>query len=152
MMLVSSAIKQIEYFPGKAPVMNAYSHHSPASIAGPQPDPASTLSKAVRNVASLLELRQNSLARILGISAATASRLCAGSYQLSPERGKEWELALLLVRLFRSLDAMLGHGADARTWLNSDNLALASKPLALMESAEGLVRVLHYVDAHRGRI
>ncbi|HEX8885478.1 MAG TPA: MbcA/ParS/Xre antitoxin family protein, partial [Noviherbaspirillum sp.] len=91
-------------------------------------------------------------ARILGISAATASRLCAGSYQLSPERGEEWELALLLVRLFRSLDAMLGHGADARTWLNSDNLALASKPLALMESAEGLIRVLHYVDAHRGRI
>lgn len=132
--------------------MNAYASHSPASITGLQPNPASTLSKAVRNVASLLELRQNSLARILGISAATASRLCAGSYQLSPERGKEWELALLLVRLFRSLDAMLGHGAGARTWLNSDNLALASKPLALMESAEGLIRVLHYVDAHRGRI
>ncbi|HEX8885807.1 MAG TPA: antitoxin Xre-like helix-turn-helix domain-containing protein, partial [Noviherbaspirillum sp.] len=75
--------------------MNAYSLQSPASIAGSQPDPAATLSKAVRNVASLLELRQNSLARILGISAATASRLCAGSYQLSPERGKEWELALL---------------------------------------------------------
>jgi plasmid maintenance system antidote protein VapI len=151
-MIVSTEIKRIEYFPGKATTMNAYSFQSPASIAGPQPDPAATLSKAVRNVASLLELRQNSLARILGISAATASRLCAGSYQLSPERGKEWELALLLVRLFRSLDAMLGHGTDARTWLNSENLALARKPLALMESAEGLVRVLHYVDAHRGRI
>jgi plasmid maintenance system antidote protein VapI len=151
-MLVSTAIKWIKYFAGKAIAMNAYSPQSPASIAGSRPDPAATLSKAVRNVASLLELRQNSLARILGISTATASRLCAGSYHLSPERGKEWELALLLVRLFRSLDAMLGHGADARTWLNSDNLALASKPLALMESAEGLVRVLHYVDAHRGRI
>ena len=132
--------------------MNTHSYFPSAAIAASQPDPASTLSKAVRNVASLLELRQNSLARILGISAATASRLCAGTYQLSPERGKEWELALLLVRLFRSLNAMLGHGAEARTWLNSENLALASKPLALMESAEGLVRVLHYVDAHRGRI
>jgi len=151
-MLVSTEIKWLKYFFGKAIIMNAHTYQSPASHAGLQPDPASTLSKAVRNVASLLELRQNALARILGISPATASRLCAGSYQLSPERGKEWELGLLLVRLFRSLDAMVGHGADARTWLNSENLALASKPLALMETAEGLVRVLHYVDAHRGRI
>jgi plasmid maintenance system antidote protein VapI len=151
-MLVSTAILQPQTFNRKDYGMNAHSYLPSAAIAGSQPDPASTLSKAVRNVASLLELRQNSLARILGISAATASRLCAGTYQLSPERGKEWELALLLVRLFRSLDAMLGHGAEARIWLNSDNLALASKPLALMESAEGLVRVLHYVDAHRGRI
>lgn len=132
--------------------MNAHSYQASSAGALSQPDPAATLSKAVRNVATLLELKQNSLARILGISAASASRLCAGTYSLSPERGKEWELALLLVRLFRSLDAMLGHGPEARTWLNSDNLALASKPLALMESAEGLVRVLHYVDAHRGRI
>jgi len=132
--------------------MNAGASRPILSNAHALPDAAATLSKAVRNVASLLELRQSTLAGILGISAASASRLCAGTYQLSPERGKEWELALLLVRLFRSLDAMLGHGADTRTWLNSPNLALASKPLDLLESAEGLVRVLHYVDAHRGRI
>jgi hypothetical protein len=39
-----------------------------------------------------------------------------------------------------------------KKWLTSDNLGLGHAPLALMESAEGLVRVLHYVDAHRGRI
>ena len=76
------------------------------------PEAGATLSKAVRNVASLLEIRQNALARILGVSPATASRLCAGAYQLSPERGKEWELGILLVRLFRSLDALLGHDAE----------------------------------------
>ena len=75
MVLVSTAIKKLKIFSGKAFLMNAYASHSPASITGLQPNPASTLSKAVRNVASLLELRQNSLARILGISAATASRL-----------------------------------------------------------------------------
>jgi uncharacterized protein (DUF2384 family) len=116
------------------------------------PDAGATLSKAVRNAASLLDIRQNVLGRILGVSPATASRLCAGTYRLSPERGKEWELAILLVRLFRSLDALLGHDADARKWLNSDNLGLGQTPLAMMESAEGLVRVLGYVDAHRGRI
>ena len=120
----------------------------------PQPhaDAGATLSKAVRNAASLLDIRQNALGRILGVSPATASRLCAGTYRLSPERGKEWELAVLLVRLFRSLDALLGHDADARKWLTSDNLGLGQTPMAMMESAEGLVRVLHYVDAHRGRI
>src|SRR5215217_8887879 len=113
----------------------------PARSAIPQvhPDAGATLSKAVRNAAGLLEIRQNALARILGISAATASRLCAGTYQLSPERGKEWELGILLVRLFRSLDALLGHDADAKKSLNSDNLGLGRTPLALMESAEGLV-------------
>ena len=116
------------------------------------PEAGATLSKAVRNAASLLEIKQNSLARILGVSPATASRLCAGTYQLSPERGKEWELAILLVRLFRSLDGLLGHDADARKWLVSDNLGLGQRPLTMMESAEGLVQVLHYVDAHRGRI
>ena len=130
--------------------MNALAHQS--NLPHPGPDAGATLSKAVRNAASLLEIRQNTLARILGVSPATASRLCAGTYQLSPERGKEWELAILLVRLFRSLDALLGHDADSRKWLNSDNLGLGQRPLAMLESAEGLVQVLHYVDAHRGRI
>jgi uncharacterized protein (DUF2384 family) len=123
-----------------------------APVARSSPEAAATLSKAVRNVAGLLEIRQNSLARILGISPATASRLCAGSYQLNRERGKEWELAVLLVRLFRSLDALLGHGTDAQRWLATENLGLQGRPLDMMESAEGLVRVLQYVDAHRGRI
>jgi uncharacterized protein (DUF2384 family) len=113
---------------------------------------AETLTKAVMRAATLLELRQASVARILGVSAATVSRLYAGHYVLSAERGKEWEFALLFVRLFRSLDAILGHGDNAQKWLNGHNLALNSRPVELIESAEGLVRVLHYLDAHRGRI
>ncbi|MDB5764525.1 MAG: hypothetical protein JWQ21_3520 [Herminiimonas sp.] len=113
---------------------------------------AATLTKAVKNVAVLLHLKQSSVAKILGVSTATASRLFAGDYLLSENRGKEWEFAVLLVRLFRSLDAMLGHGDNARKWLDGDNLALAGRPIELIETTEGLIRVLHYVDAHRGRI
>ena len=113
---------------------------------------AQTLSKAVIKAAELLELKQLSLAKILGISAATASRLHAGSYLLSPERGKEWELALLFVRVFRSLDAVLGHGESAQKWLTGNNLALNGRPTDLIETTEGLIRVLHYLDAHRGRV
>ena len=102
--------------------------------------------------ARLMGLSQRGLARIVGVSDATASRLFAGDYQLSRERAKEWELALLVVRLFRSLDALWGHEEAAHSWLTSDNLALAGRPVDLIPSVEGLVRVVNYLDNARGRL
>ena len=116
------------------------------------PEPGPTLAKAVLRAAALLEVNQTTLAAILGVSKATASRLAAGGYRLDPGRAKEWELAVLFVRLFRSLDALLGHGEKARVWLRSPNVALGAPPLDLMKTAEGLVRVVHYLDHVRGRI
>ena len=111
-----------------------------------------TLTKAVVRAAHLLKFNQVLVARILGVSSPTASRLVSGTYVLSRARSKEWEFGLLLVRLFRSLDAILGSGEKAQTWLASQNLSLGARPLDLIQSAEGLIRVLHYLDAHRGRI
>jgi transcriptional regulator with XRE-family HTH domain len=120
----------------------------------PPPAPAAdvVLTKAVVRAAALLELSQRELAGILGVSEATASRLCADRYRLSPQRAKEWELARLFVRLFRSLDALWGHDDLARPWLGSENLALAARPRELLTSVEGLVRVVGYLDAARGRV
>lgn len=112
---------------------------------------AATLSKAVTRAAGLLDVSQALLAQILGVSPATISRLVAGTYQLQPNR-KEWEFALLLVRIFRSLDAIMGHKEQAHRWLNGPNVALGARPIELLGSTEGLIRVLHYLDAHRGRI
>ena len=108
------------------------------------------LTKALIQAAGHLSISQARLAQILGLSTATVSRLYAGTYHLSPER-KEWEFAVLLVRLFRSLDAIVGGIAeDARRWLGSDNQALADrKPIDLIISTEGLVRVVTYLDARR---
>jgi len=117
-----------------------------------QPDAAATLTKAVVRAAELTGVSQQSLARILGVSASTVSRMFSGQYQLARERGKEWELAVLFVRMYRSLDAIFGHADTARQWLNGENLGLSGKPVELIQSTEGLVRVLHYLDAHRGRI
>jgi len=117
-----------------------------------QADDAAVLSKAVVRAARLLSFSQRELAHILGVSEATASRLVAGSYRLSSARTKEWELALLLVRLFRSLDALWGHEGAARTWLSTDNLALCARPVDLIPSVEGLVRVVNYLDNARGRL
>lgn len=75
---------------------------------------AATVSRAVTRAADRLRLNQATLAEILGISHSTASRLVSGTYLLQPSRKREWEFALLFLRLFRSLDAMLGHERQAR--------------------------------------
>ena len=108
------------------------------------------LTKAVVNTAIDLDLPKVKLARILGVSSATVTRLYVDQYRLSPDR-KEWDFAVLLVRLFRSLDSIVGGAADdARKWLSSENKAFAGKkPIELIESTEGLVRVVTYLDACR---
>ena len=115
----------------------------------PKPEARSVLSKAVARAAERMGLSRATLGAVLGLSAATISRLHSGAYQLDPAR-KEWEFGLLLVRAFRSLDSIVGDEGTARTWLASENRALGGRPLDMMSSTEGLVRVVHYLDASRG--
>ena len=108
------------------------------------------LTKAVINSATYLDIPKGKLAHILGVSSATVTRLYTDTYRLSPDK-KEWDFAVLLVRLFRSLDSIVGGAADdAKKWLASENKAFAGqKPVELIESTEGLVRVVTYLDACR---
>lgn len=110
------------------------------------------LTKAVTRAAGLLGLSQRQVAATLGLSGPTTSRLFTGKYRLSPTRSKEWELGILFVRLFRSLDALWGHEGTARAWLENYNTALGAAPLDLIKSAAGLVRVVDYLDHARGRV
>jgi len=79
-----------------------------------QPDPAmrrgQVLTSATLKAAEVLGITQAQLGQIIGVSAPTVSRMKSGDYTLSEER-KEWSLAALLVRLYRSLDSMVGVGA-----------------------------------------
>ena len=118
----------------------------------PAVDEAGVLSRSVVRAARLLGLSQRALAQVLGISDATSSRLFAGKYLLSRDRAKEWELGVLFIRLFRSLDALWGHEDAAHTWLASDNVALGAAPADLLGSVQGLVRVVAYLDSARGRV
>ena len=72
-----------------------------------------------------------------------------GEWDVAPET-KEGQLAALLVRLFRSLDAIVGNdSANASAWMNSFNRALDGVPRELIESPQGPVMTLQYVDAMR---
>jgi hypothetical protein len=121
------------------------------STPAPSPDKRQVLTKAVVRAARALGLSQARVASTLGVSDPTASRMFAEKYFLDPQR-KEWELAALLVRLFRSLDSIVGSEEKARAWLHSENTALGARPVDLLASAQGLIRVLFYLDAARGRL
>jgi uncharacterized protein (DUF2384 family) len=113
------------------------------------PGTAEVLSKAVVRAAERLGVSRSLLAKTLGLSAASISRLHGGQYRLDPGR-KEWEFALLFVRAFRSLDSILNDESTARRWLTSENRALNGRPIDLICTTEGLVRVVQYLDASRG--
>lgn len=116
------------------------------------PRAAAVLSRATVRAAEQLDLPQRQLAQVLGVSAATTSRLAAGTWCLS-EGSKTWELASAFVRLYRSLAAITGGGPQAmRAWLHSENDALGAPPVQRILSAEGLFDVVRYLDAARGRI
>ena len=113
---------------------------------------AAVLSKATVRAAEQLDVRQAQLAKVLGLSAATTSRLAAGTWLL-PQDSKAWELAGAFVRLYRSLAAITGGKAQAmRDWLHSGNDALGGEPAQRIVTAEGLFHVVQYLDAARGRI
>ena len=118
----------------------------------PKPDPGQVLTAAVLRASALLNITQSSLAQILGLSPSTISRMAGGTYVLD-EQKKEWELGALFVRLFRSLDAVIGsNDSAARAWLEGLNGGLVGRPIELIRSTEGLVRVVQYLDAARGRL
>jgi hypothetical protein len=102
--------------------------------------------------ASSLDINGAALAAIIGRSEATVSRMRKGEYVL--EKGsKEFELAVLFVRLFRSLDAIVGGDeAVARSWLKNMNTALDGRPIDKIQSVAGLTDAISYLDARRARV
>ena len=121
----------------------------PRSLPVPMPD--AVLAKAAISAAERLGLRHKQLAEIIGTSEASISRLRSGR-GLDPDR-KEGELALLFLRLYRSLDTLVG-GDDvkARDWLHAANDHIGGIPAERIRTVEGLVDVVQYLDAMRGRL
>lgn len=116
------------------------------------PDPGTVLTKALLRAADRLDITARALAGIVGLSEATVSRMKRGDYVL--EAGtKTFELSVLFVRLFRSLDAIVGGDETvARAWLRNPNTLLGARPLDRIGTVAGLVDVIAYLDARRAVI
>jgi hypothetical protein len=110
------------------------------------------LAKAVVRAASQLNVTAKVLASVLGLSEPSISRMKRGEYALEPAT-KPFEFAVLFVRMFRSLDAIVGGDvAVARAWLDNDNTALNGRPVDKIQSISGLMDVIAYLDARRALI
>lgn len=118
----------------------------------PEPAAGPVVTKAVLRAAERLGVSNKILARILGLSEASVSRMGSGVYMLS-SGDKPFELAVMFVRLFRSLDALV-HGDDAvaAAWMTNPSAALGGIPLGLVQTIPGLVHVLAYLDARRALV
>ena len=115
------------------------------------PEAGVVLAKAAVAAAHRLGVTNRELARILGASEASVSRLSRGR-ALRPDSG-EAEMAALFIRLFRSLDALTG-GDEGRTraWYRTYNRHLDGIPAERAQTVEGLIDVLRYLDAMRGKL
>jgi hypothetical protein len=63
---------------------------------------------------------------------------------------KPAELATLLVRVYRSLDALVGNDdRHRRLWMTSFNRAFNEAPKDAIQKVDGLVKVVSYLDGAR---
>ena len=119
------------------------------AIQRPTLDRAVVLTKATLSAAEQLGLSNADLAAVIGVSEPTISRIKTSNRTIAPD-SKEGELALLLIRVFRSLDPLIGGDEGKRKiWMNSYNKALVGQPNQLICKADGLVRTLSYLDGMR---
>lgn len=110
---------------------------------------AAVLTKATLRSADLLGLNQAVLARVVGLSVSQVSRIASGEKQLDV-RSKPAELAALLIRVYRSLDALVGNDDhQRRLWMTSFNRQFNATPKEAIQKVEGLVRVVSYLDGAR---
>ena len=108
-----------------------------------KPVPEAVLAKAVLNAAAELGLKQAELAAVLGMHRNPS---------LDPD-SKQGELALMLVRVARALFALTGGDEDwIRHFMRTSNKVTGGVPAEQIKSVEGLVSVLQFVDAIRGKL
>jgi len=113
---------------------------------------SAVLTKAVLRAADQLGVRSKSLSAVIGVSEPTVSRMRKGGFLLEPDT-KPFELGILFVRLFRSLDAIVGGDERvAKSWLTNENTAIGARPIDKIQTIAGLIDVIAYLDARRAII
>ena len=116
-----------------------------------KPAPAHVLATAVHRLKIDLHLNNQTLGDIIGQHRNTVAR-CLQKDTLDPE-SKSGELALLLIRVYRSLFALNGGNKKAMChWLNTYNYHIQDIPLEAMKHVTGLSRTVSYLDAMRGKL
>jgi hypothetical protein len=113
---------------------------------------AAVVTKAAIRASDNLNISNRILGDIIGLSDATISRMKKGSFFLG-RHDKAFELSVLFIRMYRSLTSIVGSDdATARAWLRNYNTALQAIPIERIQSVDGLMDVINYLDARRAII
>ncbi|UZR27181.1 MbcA/ParS/Xre antitoxin family protein [Methylococcus mesophilus] len=117
------------------------------TVAKAKPEPSSVLGRAFLEAGRKLGLSQSVLEVTIARNRSSISR-----NGIDPA-SKSGELALLLIRIYRSLFALMG-GDEAQMahWMKTRNRHTGGIPAEQIRSVQGLVGVVEYLDAMRGKI
>lgn len=121
------------------------------AVQKPSTDPHMVLCKALFRAMEHLGLTQAELGQAIGLDRTTITRLKQKG-SLDPD-SKPGELATYLIRIFRDLYSLMGGDPAAiRHWMDTPNRHLNGRPSELIQRAYGLIQVMGYLDAMRGKV
>lgn len=114
-------------------------------------DKKRVLTKAIIRLSERLEINRRELCAIIGTSESSLSRIFNHTGYIDPV-SNEGRLAILLLRLYKAVDGLFGGNVyQSQTWLRSENKSFHGKPIDLIQSIDGLMNVIQYLDAMRGK-
>jgi Protein of unknown function (DUF2384) len=107
---------------------------------------AVVLTKAVLRAADSLNIPHRILTELFGLSEVLLSQMAVGQRILSRDE-RAFALSVQFVRVFRALNTLLGgDDATARAWMHNENSRLGGVPANLIQTEEGLKRVVAYLE------
>ena len=117
-----------------------------ASLEAPLTD-EEIFSRSLIGMSVFLGLQQQELAVVLGLSPAQVTRISSRRYVLSRQKAKEWEIACVFARLHDGLFARFdGSRVAALRWLNFYCAELGDRPIVLIQTFEGLLRCVDFIE------
>ena len=110
-------------------------------------DKESILAEALVNAGRYLGMSQADLGEIIGKDRSAISR---GRIDPSSKAG---ELALLFIRCYRALYVLMGGDQqNMRHWMKTENFHTKGIPAEQVKTVPGLISVMEYLDAMRGKL
>jgi hypothetical protein len=104
------------------------------------------LAKALLHAGKAMGLSQADIGAVVGKDRTSFAR------GLDPA-SKAGELGLLLIRCYRNLFVLVGgEPHDIRHWMQTENRHTGGVPAEQVKSVQGLMEVLGYLDAIRGKV
>lgn len=115
-------------------------------------DRPEVLTTATIRAATALGLTHRQLCATLGLSSPTVSGMRSGARRLQPDT-RQWERAVLLVRLLEGVDRVLASDEQAiRAWMVHHNLELGGRPVDMIAEHSGFPQVVAYVESYNSRV